>query len=352
MNENDDFNPTDSLTTVSGIDTLYYFIKVSYSDYTIFYNDFVLKDKLIDIDFEKISDTNKTQFIWYRKSVKLFNNYVPLFRIGFKNLNTRDGLLSLYIQLESATMHYYGVEQVSLMVREHINCYGFVVEKEQVSRADLNIFVDGYDFSKIDYKDFKTSARSARKIAGSVEHNEFIFAGVLETLYLGKSKGSGVQLKIYNKFKELKSKNDYFKSSVLDSMFHARYGKSSGEDFWNIEFSLKRESLTSYKIDTLEDLFLNANSLFIKLMERYVYLEFNKDDLKNVSRIKPHYIWSKIKNSYSLNKEPIIDIDRIKVKQYKHDIKWLKNRFDEHLKENPTHSIDDVFKELRELYFE
>lgn len=350
MNKNDDFNPTDSLATVSGIDTLYYYIKVSYSDYTIFYNEFVLKDKLIDIDFEKVSDTNKTQFIWYRKSVKLFNNYIPLFRIGFKNLNTRDGLFSLYIQLESATMHYYGVEQVVSMVKEHINCYGFVVEKEQVSRADLNIFVDGYDFSNIDYSDFRTSAKSARKIAGSVEHNEFIFAGVLETLYLGKSKGSGVQLKIYNKCKELQNKNNYFKSSVLDSMFYARYGKPTSEDFWNVEFSLKREALMSYKIDTLEDLFLNANSLFIKLMERYVYLSTSKDSLKNVYDIKPHKIWSKIKNSYSLNKEPIIDINRIKSKQYKHDIKWLSNRLEEYLKENPTHSIDEVFLQLKELY--
>lgn len=351
-NDLNKINSTDSLATVSGIDTLYYFIKVSYSDYTIFYNEFVLKDKLIDIDFQKISDTNKAQFIWYRKTVKLFNDDIPLFRIGFKNLNTRDGLFSLYIQLESATMHYYGVEKVAEMVKEHINCYGLVVEKEQVSRVDLNIFVNGYDFSKIDYKDFKTSAKSARKIAGSVEHNEFIFAGVLETLYLGKSKGSGIQLKIYNKHKELQSKNDYFKSSVLSSMFYARYGKSCSEDFWNVEFSLKRESLTSYKIDTLEDLFLNANSLFIKLMERYVYLEFNKDDLKNVSRVKPHWVWSKIKNSYSLNKEPVIDIDRIKSKQYKHDIKWLKNRVDEHLKENPSRSIDDVLRDLKEAYFD
>ncbi len=341
-------NSTNSLETISGIDTLYYFIKVNYPNYTIFYNDFVLKDRLIENDFKKISDTNKTQFIWYRKSIKILNDYVPLFRIGFKNLNTRDGLFSLYIQLESATMHYYGVEKVTKMVEEHINCYGLAVEKEQVSRADINMFVDGYDFGHISHIDFKTSAKSARKIYGSIEHNEYIVAGDLETLYLGKSKGSGIQLKVYNKHKELISTDDYFKKSVLASIFYVKYNKNLSEDFWNIEFSLKRESLMSYKIDTIQDLFVNANSLFVKLMERYVYLEIDQTN-SNVSRVKPHEVWSIIKNSYHLNEEPVIDIERIKTKQYKHDTKWLYNRVKEHLKENPTKSIDDVLKELKEL---
>ncbi len=343
-------NSAKSLQTLSGIDTLYYFIKVSYLNYTSFYNDFVLKDKLIDVDFEKVSDSNNVQFIWYRKYVKINDVNIPLFRIGFKNLNTRDGLFSLYIQLESATMHYFGVDKVVKMVEEHINCYGLIVEKEQVSRSDLNIFVNGYDFGKISHLDFKTSVKSARKIYGSVEHNEFIVAGDLQTLYLGKSKSSGVQLKIYNKFAELSSKNDYFKSSVLSALFYSTYGNSFGNDFWNIEFSLRRESLKSYSIDTVSDLLINANSLFIKLMERYVYLESSKNDLKNVYDIKPHFIWSTLKNSYRLNSEPVFDITKIKTKQYKHDIKWLYNRFNEHLEENPSHTIDDVFLELRELY--
>jgi len=348
MNDLDRYNPK-SLQTYSGIDTLYYFVKVNYVDYTIFYTEFVLKDKLEEADFKKVSKDNDAQFIWYRKFIKLFNNYVPLFRIGFKNLNTQDGLLSLYIQLESATIHYFGLENVTNMVREHINIYGFNILKEQVSRADLNIFSSGYDFSIISYLDFKTSAKTVRKVAGSIEHNEYIYAGKLETLYLGKSKGTGVQLKIYNKGAELKSTNDYFKESVLMSLFSAKYGKSYGNDFWNIEFSLKRESLKSYKIDTIQDLFLNANSLFIKLMDRYVYLEESKTSNLNSSRLKPHYVWSYLKNSYSLNREPIQDISKIKIKQYFHDDIWLKNRVIEYINENHNKNIDDVILLIKSI---
>jgi hypothetical protein len=112
------------------------------------------------------------------------------------------------------------------------------------------------------------------------------------------------------------------------------YFKKNGIDFdnvpvWNVEFSLKRKGLKSFKINgnegvnTVSDLLNVAGSIFKNLMDKYVFLGYDVDKIKryrkskNLSRLAPHIIWQRIKESY--NRYSVAPVKRV-IKYYKSDV--------------------------------
>jgi len=340
---------TKSLQTLSGIDKLDYYIKVDLDDYSIFYKEYILKDKLVDNDFEKLSLNNEYQFIRYRKSLFWNDRYESFYRIGFKNLNTKDGLYSIHIQVDASFLHLYGFTECRRLITDDINIYGLRILKEQISWLDINCFVHGYDFSQIRGINFSSRSRKEGRILGSTNSKEWITHNKLESFMLGSKKH--IQLIIYNKKLEMIANKTFFKEAVIDALFYKKYNEAPNGELWNIEFKFKRQALVGFGIDTLDDVFLNINSLFHKMMNSFIYLDSNYKN-KDKYKIPVNKIWNIIKNEYNYNGKDKMELKRVERIKYKHDIKWLKNRLDDHLKENSTHNIDYVLKELKRLYYE
>jgi len=305
-------------TAIGGIDTLYYFADISGDNYTKIYNEMILKEKFFE-DFEFLGYSGKnTGFVgsWFKYSIptnirangKLLN--LTLFRVGFKNPDKQKNVKNVYIQLYAEGIYYYGLEDLLQFIDELFTSYGLVAKEYYVSRADINMFTN-YDFSNIQKEMFKVPSRSTEIITNEDEDIQIkedgkvkvYYTDKLETIYFG-SRSSDINLKIYDKAKELK-KNGLLGSKYLLMYSYLKENGLDTETLWNVEFSLKRKGLLSYGVNTIQDLLQKAGSIFKDLMSKYVFLGYDVEKIesyrksRNLSRLSPYFIWDFLKNSYN-----------------------------------------------------
>lgn len=325
----------DYFRTVAGIDKLNFQVKILYGDYIKFYNKNLLNGNNLvnDRDLEFISQ-NK-QYTIFRLNIS--SNSKGSARHGtppdyfgfikFKNLNLDDNLDFIAIEINAVILKFYTVMQIKEFIQEKIESYGFEYIHDKISRLDVNIYLLGFDFSTLNDEYFLVPSKESNQ-----RKNNFI----PNTFYFGSRSSNTVQLKIYNKWKELKDTKQELKQDLLIQKF-----KALGIDdplaypLWNIEFEIRREKLKQYSISNLTNVDKCVNALFNDLMKRFRMLEKPTPITdNNRNRVKNHFIWDYLVSNYDYNSLNAEDINYIKAKKYKKDFNWLQNRIKEFLEEN------------------
>jgi len=321
MNEKNIINNT--LKTISGIDTLYYFYESNdlYDDLFLDILD-QLEDAKGRFDKRDISYSNKDIKIQINKQAFTFNGKAQgfywfthideYFTIGFKDHLTNRGLNDIQIQLNANGI--YPLSLNALIKYTDDLLAGFITGYKPLTRVDLNIFVQS-DLSWISKEMFVARKRSYISI-----FKEIATKHQLQTLYIGKKP---FLLRLYNKAEELKSskKKDMMYEYLLNNGF------DSLENVFNIEFEMHRNYFKSFKIDTVDDLLQRAELLFqdclnaIRLVDLSTITD-NTVDSKNKNRALTHPLWEHLSTSYKLNDFLALEapLERIKRKSYRYTI--------------------------------
>ena len=341
--------------SICGLDALYFSVKVNINDYTQFYHNHLLKNHINSDDMQMLTNDFSKQFTFFQYFAEIENDGIKasegispirqkICRIGFKNLNERDNLDFIYVQMESNALQQMTIKTIMLTFTNLLNTFGLVPLKFQLSRVDLNTYLFDYDFNWLNYNYFSTKLKI----------NEPKYNGdVLETFYLG-SRGNGLFFRIYDKVKQLRSleyKESNIKEGLIGLKYLYKYHKQPDyEKIWNVEVELRREQLKYYKVDTLQDLEENVNSLHYCIFSNSARLleeKCNKDG--NDNRIKNHTVWQHIIDNYDYNGEEVVVLDKEKLKEYKRDNTWLKNRLIEFLQESNNKDLE-LNKKVNELF--
>jgi len=321
MNEKNIINNTPS--TISGIDTLYYFYESN-----DLYDDLFLDilDQLEDVKgrFEKrdIPYSNKDIKIQINKQAFTFNGKAQgffwfthideYFTIGFKDHLTNRGLNDIQLQLNANGIYTIGLKTILGYVDDLLA--GFITGYKPLTRVDLNIFVQS-DLSWISKEMFVARKRSYTSIFKEVASKH-----KLETLYIGKKP---FLLRLYNKIEELK--NSKKKDMMYEYFLNNGFG--SLENVFNIEFEMHRDYFKSFKIDTVDDLLQSGELLFqdclnaIRLVDLSTITD-NTIDSKNKNRALTHLLWEHLSTSYKLKDFLALEapLERIKRKSYRYTI--------------------------------
>lgn len=321
MNKKNITNNT--LKTISGIDTLYYFYE-SNDLYDDLFLDIVDQTDEATGRFEKrhIPYSNKDIKIQINKQAFTFNGKAQgflwfthideYFTIGFKDRLTNRGLNDIQIQLNANGIYTLSLNTLIKYTDDLLA--GFITGYKPLTRVDLNIFVQS-DLSWISKEMFVARKRSYISI-----FKEIATKHQLQTLYIGKKP---FLLRLYNKTEELKSSKkkeimfEYFLNNGFDSL----------ENVFNIEFEMHRDYFKSFKIDTVDDLLQRAELLFqdclnaIRLVDLSTITD-NTIDLKNKNRALTHPLWEYLSTSYKLNDFLALEapLERIKRKSYRYTI--------------------------------
>lgn len=308
-------NKVEECRVLGGIDTLYFFIDTVRST-TLYQNIWssVLNEQFIRENYSFLNYSGKTSgFVgaWfsYRRDT------VPLFRVGFKDPSKQKNVLNVQVQLYASGIYYLGFFdllnfvkfELSSLLQIDLDYSDFIS-----SRLDLNAFVDGYDFSTIDPKMFRSrftvsDVRNTSQMLYDLDDcSLYSKHSRLQTLYLG-SRSSPLYFKIYDKRLEMISRYDQggdlaFQATIKDAFFR-EHGLMS-DHLWNVEFSIKRESLKQFGMFTVQDIFTFGNSVFKQLATSCSFLGYDLDAIENakknnhVSRLPLHPIWRKIIDDY------------------------------------------------------
>ncbi len=319
-------------TILGGIDTLYCFLDcvglASKELYQTLWNS-VNDGSFVREHYHHLGFSGKKHgFIgaWYSY---VGRDCIPLFRVGFKDPTKQKQVKNIFIQFEASGIYSLGFHGLLNFVKaEFSHLLNFDVTNDDLltSRVDLNAFIDGYDFSTLDADMFRHSFKGTQTIKDEclddisydVESFEYRSRRGIETLYLG-SRSSPLYMKIYDKFKEMNSKNSDISTMVKRYFLLSNDLKS--EHLWNLEFTIKKEVLSQYGVLTVSHLLLLADSIFRDLMSRTVFLGYDLDKIssfrnsKNISKLPPHEIWTKISDSYKFCNYDV-DVQRV-YKEYK-----------------------------------
>jgi len=263
-----------------GVDTLYYFVKTNESYDDMFLDiieqlnnqealfqrdeiDFSNKDIFITIKNSSFQYLNKAEgFYWFKD----INEY---FKIGFKDKEKNIRLHNIQVQLQGIGIYTIGLKPLLKYINDEL-LKDIRDDLLPATRADINCFIN-YDFSFID----KTMFVSRKKRYFTI--SDIGTSSKTQTLYVGKKP---FMLRIYDKKLELEKSNkkemmyEYFINNGLDIQ----------KPIFNVEFQMHRTHLKSLGIDTLNDLLLNANSLYKKAMDDIRLIDINtvnEKELKN-----------------------------------------------------------------------
>jgi len=283
---------------VAGVDSLYFFVQIDISNYITNYPEYLSGEAQIGQFLGHSGKDSGFIGAWY--SLEDSEDKTKVARIGFKDPTKQKQVHNVFVQLEASAIYKHGLLDTVNRVQELIHNQVGAVQEIYVSRADLNTFVQK-DLSHLRKEMFVTRATSS-----TTHSKEFIKGYNLETLYIGSSK-SPLHLKIYNKTEELQRHI----TARPDKFIHTlNYLRSAGLDtslpIWNIEFTLKREVLMQYGVNTFSDLMQNLNGIWRDLMERYKYVGKDVERIekykanKNQSKLKTDPFWKEIIESYDV----------------------------------------------------
>lgn len=336
-------NDAKECRVLGGIDTLYSFIKLS--DIEVYRKIWASVNVASPVlkNYEFLNFTGKSfGFVgaFFRRYHSEFKD-LALYRIGFKNPDKQKNVHNIYVQLEAAAIYSLGLTVLIDFIKDDIsrlflsfdsNCNISITDDDFiVSRCDFNSFVDNFDFSQITAEMFISRFRSSSEINNEMcvsysnvslddEDKGYEYRNYrgIETLYLG-GRSSPVRFKIYDKKLEI-DKNRNSISSFIKREFLKNAGFKS-EHIWNVEFTVKREVLKEYRVNTLSDLKVYANGIFKDLMARCSFVGFDLELIErhkknnNSRRLKSHDIWNKISDEYNCF-DIFVDVERV-YKSYK-----------------------------------
>jgi hypothetical protein len=302
---------------LSGIDSLYYFCE-SNTNYDDLYLEILdqleeVKGKFLkkDIAFENkdldivIKDT-QLRFLGIAEGFHWFKDMNDTFKIGFKDKYKNKGLNDIRVQLLAFGIYTIGIKSIIEFINTSL-LKDYVTDFFPITRVDLNSFVQS-DLSFITKDMFVTRKRKYSTIS------EIGNANTTQTIYIGKEP---FKLRIYNKKEELKKSNkkDLMYEYFLNNNFDIE------QPIFNVEFELHRTHLKQFNINTIDDLFLNAVSLFKQSMEDIRLIDTSnitdkdiENNTKNRADTLP--IWDFIKENYKLDSflQNQLPLERIKRK--------------------------------------
>ena len=187
---------------------------------------------------------------------------------------------NIYISFTSEALHWElsEIELIELVTKD-IQSLGGSVLRHTISRCDL-------------YADFRIPCGLSLEflkshMVGKAQHTSHYMDGdLLETFYVGK-KSSPIQLRIYDKEKEIKKKGTEERWLLLWSV-------DDSQDVWRIEFQIRRQILKQYWIYTIDDLRDKKADLW-----KYVtgeWLSLRCLDNENQARRTIHEFWKKVQS--------------------------------------------------------
>lgn len=361
MSKSDDLEKAPSqkdYQSVCGIDALYFYVKVDFNDYSRFYINNLLKNHLESESFILLSKDYSNQFTYFNHFGEMkrkgrekdknegFGPIQKICRIGFKNLNEKDNLESILIQMDSNILQQFKLLDIQDYFVDILNTIGLKPLKFQLSRVDLNTHIFNYSFEWLDYDYFST------KLKKNKPHKN---GSILETFELG-SRTNSLMLRIYDKIKQLRTL-DWEESNIKEHLISLKYIQKYGSipdysSLWNVELEIRREQLKLFNIDTLEDLDKRINSLFFVIFTKSIrLLEKKKKYDGNDNRIMNHSVWNHILEEYNYNSFPVVELEKDKLKEYKRNTIWLKNRLNEFLEELSNDNLAIRYKVSELIYF-
>jgi hypothetical protein len=337
---------------VFGIDSLYFFFETNENYDDLFLEildqleeikakfekrdiEFENRDLIISINDIQLSYLGKQEgFYWFKDSNEFF-------RIGFKDRYKNRGLNDIRVQLQGNGIYTVGINSIVELLKDLVK--GCISDYIPVTRADLNCFIQ-YDFSFVKKDMFSTRKRKYSTI------NEIGDANTTQTLYVGKEP---FKLRLYNKSLELKKSkkfeimNEYFLNNDFDLE----------QTIFNIEFQMNRGHLKQYNINTIDDLFANAKSLFQIAMDDIRLLDVDSvsaERLKNNKyQANTHPLWEEIKSEYDLKDFLQIDfpLERLKRKISVYDENKFEYEYISLLRKAYINNLTLDDEHLRSLYF-
>lgn len=301
-----------SIKTLSGIDSLYYFLETKSEQYQKVFEEF--KKEVLDLEKLAIEYETKKQLLSAEELAKEgivvkehpvieFNGHeffylgkakgfywIELsaggFKAGLKSSTENIGLNDIQIQLLASGIYSAGVKDLVEYIDDVF--YPLITDKKPITRVDLNCFIQ-YDLSFIDRTMFVSKKKKYTDI-----YKEQGSGTVLETLYVGRSP---FKLRIYDKIKELKNSP---KKELMEIYFIVN-GFKLTQPIFNIEFEIKRDFLKTYKLLDVDSVLANAQTLFKKSTEMICLKDVPKDSEPNEKYNAPiHPIWEHIGSVYNV----------------------------------------------------
>ena len=326
-------NIAEECTILGGIDTLYFFVDTNFSlASTKLYQN--IWDSVNNHTFEQDCykflnfSGKKNGFVgaWYDYTNSQKH---PLFKVGFKDPTKQKQVNNIYVQLLGTGIYSLGFSNLMEEVKKQLSLLlGTPISNDNLfpSRVDLNVFVNNFDFSKLEYDMFRTNfpkpdIRRYNQEWIGVDFNYSHIIGkmnALETMYLGVP-SAPLRLRIYDKRLELSVHSNKLQS-LLKKSFLDSNGMTS-EHLWQIEFQIRREILKAFEVNTMSDLLVKADSIFKYLMQKNAFLGFCVDNIdkfrttKNLHRLPISPIWQYIIDNYKFCNYTV-DVKRI-YKQYR-----------------------------------
>jgi len=181
---------------------------------------------------------------------------------------------NVYASINSRALWEMSVPKAVELVRHEIQSLGGTISGIKPSRCDL-----ATDF--LIPADLSLEMLHFCRVPSHVEHSQYMRGSALETFYQG-GKSSPTRLRIYDKGVELAKAGDKW-------WFLQVWNLASADHVWRTEFQLRRPTLKSFGIHTLEDLYANLGALWKYLTEDWFSLRL--DDNGNTKRCTIHPWW-------------------------------------------------------------
>ena len=187
---------------------------------------------------------------------------------------------NVYISFTSEALHLElsEIELIELVTHD-IESFGGHVTEHKISRCDLYAdfrIPDGLNL------DFLKS-----HMVGKAKHtSHFMNGDLLETFYVGQ-KSSNIQLRLYDKGKEIKKKGTEERWLLI-------WFVDDPKDVWRIEFQIRRKILNEYHIDSINDLRNKKADLWKYATGEWFSLRCIDDE--NQARRTIHPLWEKVQS--------------------------------------------------------
>ncbi|HUN54722.1 MAG TPA: hypothetical protein VMU29_06150 [Smithella sp.] len=187
---------------------------------------------------------------------------------------------NIYISFTSEALHWeLSDKELIELVEQDIKSLGGIIVKHKISRCDL-------------YADFRIPGGlsfefvKSHMVGKAKDTSHFMNGKILETFYVG-AKNSPIQLRIYDKGKEIKKKGTEERWLLL-------WFIDDPQDVWRIEFQIRRPILKQYCINTIDDL-RNAKADLWKYAT-CEWLSLRCLDNENQARRTIHEFWKKVQS--------------------------------------------------------
>jgi hypothetical protein len=207
---------------------------------------------------------------------------------------------NVYVSFTSESLNQDRTEKELIeLVKKDIESLGGEAFSHKISRCDL-------------YADFMIPGGlslefiRSHMVGRNDKTNQYMDGNRLETFYIGGKK-SDIQLRIYDKGRELKNKES-------EERWLALWFIDDPQDVWRVEAQLRWSILKQYKITSVDDLLVKKADLWRYATEEWFSLRY--PDNENATRRTVHEFWQKIQEC-----KEIFGSDTGAVRRYKKDRK-------------------------------